>query len=128
MSFMQLFLSSFRLLLLQVDTAEEVVPPEDRQAFNIFVVGAVAAPVVHVRDEHNGNTFCGDVPVCGLRLASLTSKLISHATVCSLCYAMISVVLALLFNQAVQPTAPYKCVPLAHASHAFLSVPCLHCG
>lgn len=48
-SFTQLFLSSLRLLLLMVRAASEVVPPSDRRQFLIFAVGAVAAPIVHVR-------------------------------------------------------------------------------
>ena len=49
MSCMQLFFASFRLLMLQVGTADEMAPPESRSQFAVFAIGAVAAPLIHVR-------------------------------------------------------------------------------
>jgi len=49
---LQMFLSSLRLLLLQVGAADELVPPEDRQLFTAFAIGAVAAPIVHICSFH----------------------------------------------------------------------------
>ena len=49
MSCTQLFFSSFRLLMLLVGTADEMAPPESKTKFAVFAIGAVAAPVIHVR-------------------------------------------------------------------------------
>jgi hypothetical protein len=50
MSCTQLFFSSFRLLMLLVGTADEMAPPESKPKFAVFAIGAVAAPVIHVRE------------------------------------------------------------------------------
>ena len=59
-SLTQFFLSSIRLILLQVGASDELAPPSNQTKFAIFTIGVGAAPVVHVRERNRKSKRRGE--------------------------------------------------------------------